>query len=835
MLCAVIITSRIEEYSAVQSHLSDLHEIEHPQGTVYERGNFTANEQTWDILIAEIEAGNEAAALEAERAISHFNPNVLLFIGVAGGIKNVKLGDVVVADKVYGYESGKAAEEFYPIPEARNTSYRLRERAKAEARNKDNNWLKRLTSFNLSVPPQVVVAPIASGQKLIVSNQSTEFQFLRSNYEDAIAVESGGFGCLQTAKANERLFALVIRGISYLIDNFSESDEKNWTEIAARHASAFAFEILAKFKLEQENISQQIRGIQSNIKRVEEQINVEQMAELISKNLNSNLTDEINKKIDFVSKFLKKGQLKQAFDYITDLTDELWHKADDKAKYRLLAKTGLIQLGLDHYHEGASNLIKAKQYNPDNETALALAARGHILHKQYEQAEILIEKVLEKNPANALAYSLRVDMANEADSIDKILEQIPEPYRNEPDVLIALGQAAFNRQLYPQAEEWVQSAINLSEKEGYTDNLKVLLGVIILEPVTQDYLRIASGQLSEINQKKLERAVKLFTEFLKGNPYDANDLSPLELTALPNRSGALRLLGKYDEAIRDIDLVLQREPDNAYCIKQRAILAHEKGNEEQAYEFSKKLLSSPEIPEASILAASSLITMQRFPEAQKILEEFQQTEGHEKLKQETKRLQVEIYFKLKDYKSAQKILEELLNGDPENTFNLILQIRFKNTIDRDKVSDELIEKAKNCLLLDTSIAASWSLAEELYYLKYYRDAAEIYELFVDKTLNNRLTRNLAYAYYCSGQYKPALEICNQLLNKYGALQYASEMAANIYERIGDLTESSRICEDYLKVVPDDKVIQLRLACIYYLQNNYIDLDNFLDKKLLLIT
>ena len=131
---AVILTAHVIDYQAVCSHLSNFKEETHPQGTVYELGEYSVGEQIWEVVIAEIDNNNTSLALETERAIKHFQPYIIILVGTATGIKDVQAGDIVVARKIYGYESGKAENEFLPRPEVQEPSYPLKERAKFELR-----------------------------------------------------------------------------------------------------------------------------------------------------------------------------------------------------------------------------------------------------------------------------------------------------------------------------------------------------------------------------------------------------------------------------------------------------------------------------------------------------------------------------------------------------------------------------------------------------------------------------------------------------------------------------------------------------------------------------
>ncbi|MDE5111934.1 MAG: GUN4 domain-containing protein, partial [Trichodesmium sp. St7_bin2_1] len=78
------------------------------------------------------------------------------------------------------------------------------------------------------------------------NKKSDLFEFLQQNYGDALAVEMEGRGILEAVHANQQVSGLIIRGISDLIDGKSRADKEGFQELAASHASAFAFQVLAK-------------------------------------------------------------------------------------------------------------------------------------------------------------------------------------------------------------------------------------------------------------------------------------------------------------------------------------------------------------------------------------------------------------------------------------------------------------------------------------------------------------------------------------------------------------------------------------------------------------
>lgn len=191
--------------------------------------------------------GNETAAVEADRAVEHVRPEAVLFVGIAGGRKDVEIGDVVVASRVYGYESGKdEAHGLRPRPNAPEPTYRILQRARAVARGA--TWTGRIQAPEGARVPKAIIKPIAAGEKVIGSQKAAVAQLLDAHYSDTAAVEMEGHGFHRAMHARAGVEALVVRGISDLLDNKAVTDAQGGQEVAVRNAAAFAIEVLCSLQ-----------------------------------------------------------------------------------------------------------------------------------------------------------------------------------------------------------------------------------------------------------------------------------------------------------------------------------------------------------------------------------------------------------------------------------------------------------------------------------------------------------------------------------------------------------------------------------------------------------
>ncbi|MFI9009874.1 purine phosphorylase [Actinosynnema sp. NPDC053489] len=244
----VVLTALEVERAAVVRHLVGVRAHRHATGTIFERG-VLAGHPDREVVVAMTGTGNGAAAIMTERAITEFQPSAVLFVGVAGGLRDwLRLGDVVVATRVYGYHAMRSDEDGdHARPRAYEPAHDLEQTARVLARG--TSWRAGLPAGE--EPPQVHFDPIASGEVVLNTRTSATARHLSHHFNDAVAVETESAGVAQCGHLHRSTPTLTIRGISDFADGGKErADRGGSQELAARNAALFMRSMVAELAAE---------------------------------------------------------------------------------------------------------------------------------------------------------------------------------------------------------------------------------------------------------------------------------------------------------------------------------------------------------------------------------------------------------------------------------------------------------------------------------------------------------------------------------------------------------------------------------------------------------
>lgn len=284
----LILTPLALEYDAVVKHLTGERETIFKDQANYEKWGFKGKHHQYTVIVQETGIKNLDMALAAERAIQSFKPQIALLIGIAGGVRDVKIGDVVVARSAFHYDSGKESESgFLPRPAEYTFSKELLARAQALSRNPA--WKRRTADGAPNAA--IIIGPIAAGDKVVAGTNNSTFQSITQHLSHikALEMEAGGFGL--AIQPYRDLHALVIRGISDLCAGKAETDQQNWQLVAAERAAAFGFELLWELdEVEYFTVSKPIQSPEINEKP---RLNIykDNLEDLVKKHLDGKLSE----------------------------------------------------------------------------------------------------------------------------------------------------------------------------------------------------------------------------------------------------------------------------------------------------------------------------------------------------------------------------------------------------------------------------------------------------------------------------------------------------------------------------------------------------------------
>ena len=209
----------------------------------FDFGQILANSYNWNIAVIEPDLNLNLFGLKVNEAISTLSPKYVFLAGIAGGIKDPKIGDIVIGTKAYFYEGGKET----------NDGFVARPRI---IENKSNELLtiaKRITREIKQKNTEFHFGAIASGNKVLASLDSQSIEIIKKHYNDTQALEMESY---EFALAVSRLGKpyLNIRGISDLIDGKTKSDSEGHQELASEKVADFLQQLICNLPVPTQNL-----------------------------------------------------------------------------------------------------------------------------------------------------------------------------------------------------------------------------------------------------------------------------------------------------------------------------------------------------------------------------------------------------------------------------------------------------------------------------------------------------------------------------------------------------------------------------------------------------
>lgn len=191
-----------------------------------------------------MDTGNAAAAAGAQEAIDRWRPRRLLLIGVAAGYPGdprVRLGDVLVPDKIVGYEAGKqTGAGFRPDPEPHRPSYDLLSAARAVRHDEWVPFIEQPQPAGRGLTPTAHVGTLFTGEKVLADPKV--LMDLRRGWRNTVGAEMEALG-VATASYRAGPGFLVVKGVC---DHANQRKNDLWQAYAAEAAVRFGLAVLRR-------------------------------------------------------------------------------------------------------------------------------------------------------------------------------------------------------------------------------------------------------------------------------------------------------------------------------------------------------------------------------------------------------------------------------------------------------------------------------------------------------------------------------------------------------------------------------------------------------------
>lgn len=525
--------------------------------------------------------------------------------------------------------------------------------------------------------------------------------------------------------------------------------------------------------------------------------------------------------LDHARDLLRNGNAIQAREYLEKLKERIWSRCEVSVKYRLLTNLGFAYIRTKEESKGAQYFVQAFQYSSKDDKATTNCALGHLLLGDTTKAEEIAKQALEINPTSVDAYHVLLHVWASR-PVDEVISLVPTPLRENPEIVYAIGFLAEKQGQKDVALQWLNKAVELAPDRP---EIRAVLGASLIHSVLSDPAFLPD-HLPEESRRVLTAAVgHLNKAWDDVKDKDTRRLCPEWLN---NRGLAKNLLGNAGEAAKDIDAAIEIAPTAAFLKKSAAIIAYQSGDLAKALRLFQDIENSPETPDAPLHLAQIYQSLGESDKAVAVLDRLLREASDPDIRKAASHDMVTVLLERGDCDRARSVNADMRRETPRDLHCLIDSVRIERRADNADKAIEYAGEAAKHVKATTRHFDILLLANELYALHQYADAARLYQMIADSKSSNPVSKQLLNSYHLAERQKDCLVLCLSIIAGSGPDKYVCQMASTIYEQIGDLDNAEKICSQFLRNSPEDFEFRLRLALIRMRRGDNAGVDAFLD-------
>ena len=302
---------------------------------------------------------------------------------------------------------------------------------------------------------------------------------------------------------------------------------------------------------------------------------------------------ELSRRIDTARDLIQQGLVAAARTRLRQIQREAQQLPDGVA-FRLVTNLAVCALGEDKFDEACPLFDEAHSIQPENRTGITNTALAALLQQNPKRASDLARKSLAVDPhdSNAAAILIRAlwDL-EESEQLEKFVAS-EEWIAQESASASALAGIRAGQLRFEEAIAIYRSVIDADPDDPHAH---LALSQCLLTYAQLDRLPVGYGNESLTMLREAEVEARRAVDLLQPTQLKARRYEALVL-----RAGARALLGKVDEAMRDVDAVLVEAPEHPVAVHHKGLILLKKGVPAEARKWLESI-QDPDVRADSLL------------------------------------------------------------------------------------------------------------------------------------------------------------------------------------------------------------------------------------------